>query len=162
PSSLAELGEYPEKVNAAVSDHFAMRPAMISINNRLRLALFGETPTEQTIFGPTGRLFFTSHLAAAPYSLIRLICGIGISDVQVKAVADSTRFASVMAERHVNGIIVLVPTAPVIYRNELPRWLRNRCRGLSTVERMIGQLAKSGRENRFVYPLQPMLAAAKS
>src|SRR5262249_36725760 len=162
PRSLAEWEQYPEKLNAYFSYRFGMRPAMISLNNRLRFALFNETPTEQTIFGPTGRLFFTSHSADSPHSLIRGVCGIGITDTQIDAVAGSiTRLIHTMTERHLNGIVTLIPTAPIVYRSELPKWLRSRC-GKPSGDRIASQLAKSSQGGRFVYPLQPMLSAAKS
>ena len=163
PRSLAELDQYPQKVNAYFSDRFGMRPAMISLNNRIRLALFKETPTEQTVFGPTGRLFFTSHDADLPYSLIYGACGIGITETAVDAVAGSiARLIHAIEERHLNGLVTLIPTAPIVYRSELPNWLRSRCRGPSSADRIVSRLAKSLQEGRFAYPLEPMLSAAKS
>jgi hypothetical protein len=108
-------------------------------------------------------LFFTSHSEDEPFSLIRVICGIGVSQADVKGGAESIEHAvESLEERRVNAILALIPTAPVIYREDLPRWLAKRCEGPSTVDRVMKELQGLNGANRIFYPLAPMRAAAQS
>jgi hypothetical protein len=163
PHALSELEDIPAKLDAYIADQFEMRSAMIRLTNRLRFTLFDEMPTQQTILGPTGRLFFTFHTGETPFAVIRRACGIGLSDAEVENGAGSIEhvFES-LKERHVNAILALIPTAPIVYREDLPRWLAKRCKGPSTVERVMRQLQVLGEANRVFYALAPMRAAALS
>jgi len=163
PHTLAEFKDIPAKLRSYIADRFEMRSAMIRLTNRLRFTLFDEMPTRQTILGPTGRLFYTSHFADKPFSLIRVVCGIGVSEADVKDGAGSIEHAvESLEKRHVHAIVVLIPTPPIIHREDLPRWLAKRCERPSTVDRVMRQLQELGEANRVFYPLAAMRAAAQS
>jgi hypothetical protein len=132
---------------------------MVTTFNRIRYRLFGETPSEQTVFGLHGRLFLTSHSAASPYSLIGLTCGLGVDDAMLDRLAaeldDFLRQARSWAPE---TYLMVVPTAPVLYFEELPLWVRAQCPSSKMMDRLMSHL--SGQlHSRLFYPLPAMLAA---
>jgi hypothetical protein len=125
PRNWEESVKWPKMVDSYLADHFGRRTAMVKFFNRARFRLFGATPSEQTVFGPTGRLFLTSHSADAPYALIRFISGVTVGEGFVAdAVADLTALLRQAQQEQPESYVLVAPTAPILYPEELPSWLR--------------------------------------
>src|SRR5262249_21500054 len=123
-------GDAQSSLVAAISDAIPLRPILIRLNNRLRYVLFNELPTRQTFFGDGNRLFLASHDGSAPLSLIRAICGSGVStEVVAQAAADIVELLSRAQELASRSVYVSIPTAPAVYTDELPERLQRQCAG---------------------------------
>ena len=74
-------------------------------------------------------LFFNSHSAKYPYSLIEQSCGIGISAAAIASVTDDVATFLRLARRiNPNSALVIIPSKAPIYLELLPAWLSVRCR----------------------------------
>jgi hypothetical protein len=159
PRSWHDLTSWPTQADAYLADHFGNRTAMVTAFNRIRYRLFGETPSEQTVFGLHGRLFLTSHIAANPYSLIGFICGLGVDDAMLDRVAaDLDDFLRQARSRAPESYLMVVPTAPVLYFEDLPPWVQAQCSPPNTMDRLLPRLSSELRSYLF-YPLPAMLVA---
>lgn len=127
PDTLA----YPGKIDLWLNDHLGLRNQLISWNNWLRFKLFKQFPTHQLILGHHGRVFLSAYNNnEAPYSGIQSICGYGIGADTVDRVVDHINvFNRTMREQALGGRLMIVPSAPVVYSEDLPDWLRGRCAG---------------------------------
>ncbi len=153
PQTWTALLDTPRQTDAWLRDHFAFRSYLVRANTRLRFALFHEPPTRQTVFG-RDRLFLTTHDARRPYSLIRAICGAGVSEAVTADASKAIEVLLRMAGHH--ALFVAVPTAPVLYRNELPGWLARQCEGPPTAARVT-----AGMRPDVVYPIAALRAAMR-
>jgi hypothetical protein len=160
PDSWTALLDWPRREDAYLADHFGERTDMVLLYNRLRYGLFGETPTEQTVFGTSGRLFLTSHAAERPYELIGAICGAAVSDAALdRAIADLASFQQQAAAWSPNSYFMIVPSAPSLYRSELPGWMQPQCPPTTAVDRLMQRRMPEGLRDRLLYPKPAMLAA---
>jgi hypothetical protein len=154
PKSWPELLEAPRRTDAWLRDHFAFRSYLLRANTRLRFALFHESPTRQTVFGRHDRLFLSGHDAGRPYSLVRAICGVGVSDTDIAKAAEGIDLLLRSAGH--DAIFVAVPTAPVLYAKDLPAWLARQCDGTPTAARVT-----AGMGANVVYPIEALRSAMK-
>jgi len=162
PRNWPEALAWTTEVDAYVADHFGRRTAMVRAFNRARFQLFGETPSPQTVPGRHGRIFFSSHSAATPYSLIRFICGAGVTDADLdRATADLGNFLDIARQATATADVrlLVVPTAPTLYFDDLPSWLRDQCPPVNTMDRLLPRLPDGELRRRLFYPLPAMLAA---
>ena len=169
PHAWPEVLAWPKQADAYLADHFGQRTAMVTAFNRTRWRLFGETPTEQTVFGGHGRLFLTTHYVERPYELIGDICGIGVTDAMLdQGAAELDAFLQQALASSPASYLMVVPTAPTLYPRDLPPWLREQCPPANTpanapgntMDRLLPRLTPLVRD-RLLYPLPAMLAAAE-
>src|SRR5205807_1289486 len=104
-----------------------------------------------------------SHVRGQPFSLIDAVCGIGDQPAHIQEVAGSIanllRDAGRLAP---TSAYIAIPTAPVLYPEDLPRWLAARCRSARPSAPAVREALASGWPElvgRLVYPLDAMLAA---
>ena len=160
PDSWPALLAWPKQEDAYLADHFGGRTDMVLAFNRARYALFGETPTEQTVFGPQGRLFLTSHSAERPYELIAAICNIWVGDAQLdRVVRDLDGFRRQAEGWSTDSYLMIVPSAPSLYPGDLPAWAQPQCAVTPIVDRILARLPQGELSRRLIYPRQAMLAA---
>jgi hypothetical protein len=118
----------PAAADAWINDHFGWRAQMVAAYARLRHDLFGRFPTSQVIAGREGRVFLSAHSKQAePYSAIQLSCGWGFKD-RAGIVAEVNWLAHVLQARGIDGRLLIVPSAPAMYSEQLPTWQSERCR----------------------------------
>jgi hypothetical protein len=156
PRSWQTLLAVPAQADAWIRDHFAFRSSLVRANSQLRFALFHEAPTRQTLFGHDGRLFLTTHDADHPYSLIKTICGVGVSEADIVIAAEGIQ--TLLRAAGPNAIFVAVPTAPTLYTSDLPDWLRRQCQTEPTAEQVVERTASA----RATYPVAALRAAMTS
>jgi hypothetical protein len=154
PDSWVGLLEVPRLTDAWLRDHFVFRSYLVRANSRLRFALFHEAPTRRTVFGRHDRLFLSGHDAGQPYALIRGICGVGVSDADIAKAVEGVQF--LLRSAGPDTVFVSVPTAPVLYTDDLPVWLARQCAGPPTAARVTAGMAAN-----VVYPIAVLRAAMK-
>lgn len=155
------LASLPANVDAYLNDHFGLRNGMIRLNNRLRHALFGELDAVQLTAGKDGFVFFNSHAAAAPMSMIHFLCGRDVSPVaRTDLAARLAGFLQTAVQAFPDSHLFLAPTKPVVYGDKLPDWLQAECAASTpTVPAVIELLAgQPGARERVIYPFADMLA----
>jgi hypothetical protein len=117
----------PQRVEQWVNGESPLRQTLLSLYARARFAVLGEFPTQQMIRGKEGRYFLASHEAKGePFRAIRLACGDNFRHYGL-AVGELNLLQSHMERRGIDFRMLIVPSAPVVYRELLPDWLAQRC-----------------------------------
>lgn len=163
PHDFGELLALPGRLSRLADDRFGFRGELVWLNGWLRYRLFAEVESDQVLFGRHGRLFLTSHVRGQPFSLIDAVCGVGDEPATTRAMAGSVANRLRDAERLApTSAYVAIPTAPVLYPEDLPPWLMARCRSARPSAPAVRDALASGWPEfagRLVYPLHAMLAA---
>lgn len=157
PRSWPALGPFFADTDAWLNDHFGLRQNLIAWNNRLRFALFREVTAPQLTLGANGFIYFNSHDAAYPLSMIRYLCGVGISDAwRRQTTARLVALLRTAAGQHPASTLLIVPTKSVLYPEYLPQWLQAQCvRGVPPVPAMVDRLDEET-GIRLAYPYEEM------
>jgi hypothetical protein len=159
PASWEALLKYPAQLDLWINDHFGFRDTLVALNNRIRHTLFHQFPTIQVIEGRNGRIFLSAHaITQEPYSAILLSCGYRFT--RGDAIVDQlNRFSSALHGAGVKARLMIAPSAPVLYRDELPEWLERQCPpGADPISRVIAAPGLQPAARSMVYyPLEAML-----
>nr|WP_315484150.1 hypothetical protein [uncultured Undibacterium sp.] len=161
PVTFQDRLSWPEKMDRYLNDHFGLRMEMIEWNNALHFGVFGDLNSVQLTSGKGGFLFFNSHSAQDPLSMIHFLCGrrTKSDDYQRMATTASTFMHSALAT-FPNSHFLVVPTKPVVYQEKLPDWLQQQCTGLTPpVPEIVAQLRLDpSLAARIIFPLTEMRA----
>jgi hypothetical protein len=164
PDSLSSALKYTEKLDRWINDHFGFRAFFVVLNNRLRFDLFRQFPTIQVIAGREGRIFLSAHATYhAPYSAITTPCGYTKSNTD-DAAEQLSRFSSRLRGSGMDARILIAPSSPVLYVDQLPKWLEARCNASTPpIPAVLGspRLDQHARESVF-YPLAEMRALRRT
>jgi hypothetical protein len=158
PDSLEDWVVFPRKLDQWFNDHVGMRNKLVSLNNTVRYAMFGQFPTSQVIKGRNGRIFLSAHATTlAPYSAITIPCGQTPTDLEEAAQPIAGLFDWLTAHR-LDPRLMIVPSAPVLYPEDLPAWLEDRCAAASLPIPQLLAAKALNREmrNRSFFPLEEM------
>jgi hypothetical protein len=167
PQRLLRIGDaqqYTAALDTWINDHFPMREALVALNTRLRYALFKQFPTSQVISGRDGRSFLAAHQpTSAPYGAILDACGF-----QATRTAETgqqiDRLTTLMAQQGVTLRLLVVPSAPAVYIDQLPAWLSRLCHQstppMTTLTGPASPLATTDVRNVY-FPLDAMRSAAR-
>lgn len=129
PTSWPALLAWPAAADAWASDHFGGRSQMVVAYARLRHDVFGRFPTNQAMLGRDGRVFLSAHNKAGegePYNAIKLACG-WQHDNPLGLVLQVNAFARLFRARGIDARLLIVPSAPVVYSEQLLPWQAERC-----------------------------------
>lgn len=163
PLTLADWTAAPPKLDAWVGDHFGGRKLFIRLGNMVRFYLFHEFMTNQMVVGQNGRYFLASHSAkGTPFQAIHTVCGKGVAN-------DSTvpYLNTLFGAFHAAGMqpkLLVVPSAPAVYPEDLPPQLVAECAGERTAVTAVlaaPALAPATSSN-ILYPLREMREIKKS
>lgn len=161
PHSWTEALAWPAKADLWINDHLGLRNELIALNNQVRYTLFRQFPTRQLLAGRHGRLFLSAYNTVdAPYSSIQGACGYGSNAAtEGQLVQQFNSFAATIRAQHLEARLLLVPSAPIIYHEDLPRWLQARCgASVPPIQRALASpQVQDGA--RILYPLEAMRAA---
>ncbi|MEW6760681.1 MAG: hypothetical protein AB1437_07635 [Pseudomonadota bacterium] len=127
PHSLEEVLAWPAQAEAWTNDHFGWRPQMVTSFSRLRFELFDRFPTQQVMAGQEGRLFLVSHNDRKDRYNALVACGWQFNRFE-RVLADLNRFEQTFRERGIPAKLLVVPSGPVVYSEELQPWAAERCR----------------------------------
>lgn len=161
PHDWPSLLAWPAQADRWINDHLGWRNELIALNNAVRYRLFHQFPTSQLMQGHQGRLFLSAYNSVdRPYSGIENVCGYGVDPaLAARLVSDLNTFAATMQAQGLDGRLLLVPSAPIVYQEALPHWLQARCQA-STVP-LQAALASPQLQHgeRVLYPLETLRAA---
>jgi len=163
PHTWTNLLAFPGALGRLADDRFGFRAELVWLNGRLRYRLFGELDSDQVLFGRHGRLFLTSHVKGQPFSLIDEACGVRTGPAQIAQAA--ARLAAVLAEAQRlarRSAFIAIPTAAVLYPDDLQPWLAARCRSFRPIVPAIRDVLAArwpALSGRLLYPIEAMRAA---
>jgi hypothetical protein len=162
PASGSELLAVPSRLDAYVNDGFPFRTPLVELNNWLRYQLFREVMSPQITVGRDDYLFFNSHAAKDPLSMIRFLCGEGSDTARVDKIAsDLSAAVTRLTASHPLSTLMFVPTKSTIYVEHMPAWLQQRCsQSAPVVARVLARLTDLSPRNRqhVVHPIEAMRA----
>lgn len=127
PSTWREALALPAAADRWISDHVGWRAQMIAAYTWMRHRLFGRFPTHQVIAGQGGRIFLAAHSASGtPNTAIALACGWNWQDLP-RIAADANRLVRTFQAKGMDAKLLIVPSSPVVYAEQLPAWMTPRC-----------------------------------
>ena len=152
---------WPAQADRWINDHLGLRNELVALNNALRYRLFHQFPTSQLLQGQHGRLFLSAYNSVdLPYSGIQSVCGYGADPALPDALArDINTFGATMRAQGLGGRLLLVPSAPVVYQEDLPQWLQARCRASAVPLQLALASPQLRHPEDVLYPLQALRAA---
>lgn len=165
PKSWSDAVSLPTEADDYLRDHFGLRRLVLQIHDKLVWHVLRDSPSVQVTRGRDGTLFFNSHGAKYPYSLIVASCGIGLSAAAVAPVADDVgNFLRQARRTNPASTLVIVPTKAPVYPELLPAWLDERCRTAVPPTRIIAQQLRGEPQvaSMLDYPLDEMRALKTS
>jgi hypothetical protein len=126
PASGAALLEMPSKLDAWINDHFGYRVDLLKFNNRLRFKLFREFPSVQMSAGRHGRYFLSAHgTSMPPYQAVTTVCSRGVA--RASTIPHLNRLFGAFHAAGLEPKLLVVPSAPVVYPEDLPPYLEREC-----------------------------------
>lgn len=135
PDSVESAFTYPAKLDGWINDHFGLRNTLVKLNNRIRYSFFEQFPTSQVIQGKGDRIFLAAHATThTPYSAIYLSCGAETDSlrIDVEGISGQARNLIEGAKRAgINAKMLVAPSSPALYADQLPTWLAARCNAAS-------------------------------
>jgi hypothetical protein len=129
PASWHEALAWPAAADEWSNDHFGWRNEMVALYARLRHDLFGRFPTNQVMAGRGGRIFLAAHNQRGrgePYTAL-IACGWQFKDGP-HIISDFNHFARVFRASGIDAKLLVVPSGPVVYSEQLQEWQAERCR----------------------------------
>jgi len=151
---------WPGQADRWVNDHLGLRNQLVALNNLVRYRLFHQFPTSQLLQGRHGRLFLSAYNSVdLPYSGIQSVCGYGAAPAAgAQLVRDLNHFDAIMQAQQLDGRLLVVPSAPMVYQEDLPSWLQARCRASSTPIARALASAQLRHPEHILYPLAQLRA----
>lgn len=160
PSNWREALALPAAVDGWINDHFGWRAQMIAAYTSLRYHVFGRFPTHQVIAGQGGRVFLAAHSASgSPNTAIALACGWNFQELP-RIAADVNRLVRTFKAKGIDAKLLIVPSSPVVYAEQLPRWMAARCPadGVPGVALMASPLLDADTRKAVLFPLAALRA----
>ncbi len=131
PKSYADIEIFINKSDDYFSDQFGFRKNFIEAANRLKFYVFNEIASKQITVGRNDFIYFNSHGAKHPKSLIKAVCNINSlpKEFQAKTVSNITNYINQTRALGVKSEVAIIPTKARIYPEYLPKlendWCKN-------------------------------------
>lgn len=156
PHDLDALRAWPRAAEAAINDRFGLRTQFVSLHDRALFGLFGTFASKQVLAGLRGRLFLSDDWIRSD---VRHACGRALADGFVAHLtAETEAMLRGLRERTPHVDLLVAPSAPVLYPDELPSWLRRDCEtGTPLARQVLDRLPPEWRA-RTVYPVDRLRA----
>lgn len=161
PSDIGEWLQLPDRLTKLADDRFGQRRRLVWADGWLRHKLFNEAVSDQIVFGEHRRIFLGSHISDSPFSLIDEVCGAtplgGLVPELAHGIAGLLDQAVEIAPV---SYYLSVPTAPALYPQDLPGWLRRRCDRFAPIPPQVLKFLGAERpdlQSRFVYPFAELV-----
>lgn len=129
PASAQDALDWPGKADAWSQDHFGWREQMVALYARARHDLFRRFPTNQMIAGRGERIFLAAHNdrgLGAPYTAL-IACGWQFDDGP-RIVRELNAFETTFTRLGISARLLIAPSGPVVYSDELVPWQAERCK----------------------------------
>lgn len=128
PSGLAELWQWPRRAEAYLDDHFGLRPQLVRANVNIHWHLLDSSSVSSIVVGRNGRIFFSD--GEVPFRAALGNCGAWWSaDYRADFVHEAEAGLTSLRRAFPNVSVLLVPTSPVLYPQDLPAWMERACAG---------------------------------
>lgn len=162
PATLDAALHYTAALDAWFNDHFRMREALVTLNTKIRYALFRQFPTNQVIAGREGRTFMATYNPKdAPFNGVLSACGYQLPSP--RDIGDQiNRLMAMTSAQGVNLKLLVVPSSPVVNIDQLPEWLSALCHQSVTPMTQLTSLpmlTAAARQSVY-YPLDEMRIAS--
>ena len=159
PGSRAEWVLYPQALDRWINDHFGLREPLLELNEAFRFKFLGELNSTQATVGNHHRVFLGSHVPGLQnaYSEMLQVCGYGETPFDFGIEVDRNRRAfETLKSRGIEAHLLVVPSAPILYSEDLPVWLRGLCETAPPrARRILDELKEDAWiRPRILYPLQ--------
>jgi len=129
PANVDDALAWPARAEAWSNDHFGWRDKMVESYARLRHDLFKRFPTNQMMAGRGDRIFLAAHNdrgLGAPYTAL-IACGWQFDDGP-RIVREFRQFDEVFKARGIAARMLITPSGPVVYSDEMLPWQSERCK----------------------------------
>ncbi|MCC2954123.1 hypothetical protein LK542_00670 [Massilia sp. IC2-477] len=161
PHSWSDARAWPAAAEAWVNDHFGWRSQMVAFNARLYHDLFGRFPTNQMMMGREGRIFLAAHNdrgRGEPYTAL-VACGWKFRR-EPEIVQQINGFIATFKAQGIAARLLIVPSGPVVYSEQMQPWQAERCRPDAVpLRRILASPALAPEARELVYfPLSEMRA----
>jgi hypothetical protein len=161
PTSSEELIQWPRGFEAYLADHFGLRRYLIRADAFLRWFVFGESTTPTLLPGRNGRIFAAG--GEPRYRSVLSTCG-AYGDDNWRALISASMAEALRkaAAKLPDTKVVAIPTAPVLYTQDLPAWVEQACRDrIPLAPDLIGRLPADVR-GAVLYAVAPLSALPPS
>lgn len=152
--AATDFKAFATQLRQAYAEEFPFRSWMIRTANRLRIAVFGQSPSKDVMLGREGWLFYKSEMEQEDW------LGVGLlSDEELAmAKAELSRKRDWLARRGIALLVVVVPNKSTVYGEFMPSGMAK----LSPVTRL-DQFAQAMREADVPFlDLRPAMQEAKT
>lgn len=157
PNKLTEVKAYTTQVENFLDDHFGLRESIIKKANQIRFSLFNEVLSKQITIGKNEFLFFNSHSAENPNSLIKSVCGVNqpsherLAEIKTWIKNVYTFFEST----NIVFDLAIIPTKSKVYPELLPNPAKQWCR--NNTKTWIDTMFSANSKHKPIYPLNDFL-----
>ena len=156
PNSINDLGAYAAVLDKYFSDQFGYRKNFVDWANQIKYYVFKEFNSTQISFGKNNFIFFNSHNAKHPNSLIKIVCDENKLN-QKNADFILNNISKLLKFYHNKGIIAnmaIIPTKSRIYPENLPEMESQWC--LNNTPTWLDRNMLKFSEHQVYYPLAQM------
>ena len=127
PASRADWLALPASLTVWVDDHFGFRTKMVRLYSQARFKVFGEFPSIQMIKGQHGRYFLAAHgTNVPPFQAMTHVCG-QMSVANPGTIPYMNRMFAGFHRMGLHPRLLVVPSAPVVYAQDVPAWMMPAC-----------------------------------
>jgi hypothetical protein len=161
PASIEDAMQWPRGFDGYLADHFGLRKYLIRADVMLRWHGFGESTTPRLLPGRNGRVFLAG--GEPPYRSVLTTCGAyGDDDWRASISASMAQALRTVAAKLPGMKVLVIPTAPVLYPQDLPGWAEQACRDrVPLAPDLIGRLPADLR-GAVLYAVAPLSALPSS
>lgn len=128
PRTAEALVDWPRQTEAYLDDHFGLRRRLVDLATGLRWDVLRSSPVAAVVRGRNGRIFLSE--GDVPLREVLSDCGAWWAEPQVAQYARELEQGLARLQDLLPGASVLVvPTSPVLYPQDLPGWIARACAG---------------------------------
>ncbi len=162
PRDGAEWLLYPQALDGWINDHFGLREPLLELNEAFRYQILGELNSTQATVGKHHRVFLGSHVPGLKNASSELlqVCGYGDTPDDFSVKVKRNRLAlETFKKQGIDVHLLVVPSAPILYPEDLPGWLGGLCETSPPQAQRILDALKEEEwiSHRILYPRQELM-----
>ncbi len=157
PESFSKLGAFIKQTDDYLADQFGFRRNFIAASNRIKYYIFHEFNSKQITIGSNNFIYFNSHTAQKPNSLIKSVCNVSLfaKSLQQQFLSNIEAYINLTKTHGIKTNIAIIPTKAKIYPENLPELEKSWC--INTSQPWWNNNAKEEIQKGIYYPLNKML-----
>lgn len=152
-----DVRDYRNRIEDYLEDRLGLKNAFVKLYNNWLYLFFNKLSSTQVSTGENGFIYLNSHSKNQTNGIFDAICSQELIPKVLEKQLESAikRFNSLMSESAINGIILIVPTKPKIYPENLPSDYKLLCQQRpSWQENMVSTIDS----NKLLYPVDQFYA----